>query len=270
MALEQDIANLVAASETLTSTVDNKIQSIDSALSAAISASQSKTDQHLAKVDTALSKYLDTQSHFRVSRNQALVPDNKGEFPAYWDSGNLKRATLLETVQTHQKADTRSELAREFLRAVNSDTQYFAGNFNIWELEYYPYREVTVDNQTRKTYAYLMYQYFRRPTHMTVAAVVKHIRGIVPTGSWCQGLRANEPAKICGGELAPDGRNKYSHCVPTAHGMTLDSSETLVIQVALPAVVTGKVQLDSGWGQFPHVGHKDLSAYDYHPTTMFP
>ncbi|MCG7560778.1 hypothetical protein [Pseudoalteromonas sp. McH1-42] len=269
MALEHDIASLVEASEALTSTVDNKIQSIDSALNAAISASQSKTDQHLAKVDTALSQYLNTQSHFRVTRNQALVPDDNGNVPKLWDTGNLKKATLLETVETNQEVDSRSVLAREFLRALDSDEKYFAGNFNIWELEYYPYREVTIDGQISKTYAHLMYQYFRRPTHMTVAAVVKHIRGIVPTGSWCQGLRANEPAKICGGEVALDGRNKYSHCVPIAHGMELDSSETVVVQVALPAVVTGKVPLDSGWGQFPHVGHKDQSAYDYHPTSTF-
>ncbi|ALU44616.1 hypothetical protein [Pseudoalteromonas rubra] len=271
MALEHDIASLVEASEALTSTVDNKIQSIDSALSAAISASQSKTDQHLAKVDAKLSSYTESQSHFRVTKNQALVPNTDGSFPKDWGAGILKQARLVETVETGVEVNARSELAREFLRAIGSDTKYFAKNFNIWELEFLPYRNITnAQGNTEKAQSYMMYQYVRRPTFMTCAAVVKHIRGVVPTGFWCSGLEANAPAKVCGGGIGHSNRNLYTHCYPYINGTHLDLSETTVIQVALPAVVTGNVPIASAWGQFPYLGDSAVSAYEHQPTPTLP
>ncbi|TMP30400.1 hypothetical protein CWB99_06565 [Pseudoalteromonas rubra] len=271
MALEHDIASLVEASEALTSTVDNKIQSIDSALSAALSASETKANQHLAKVDAQLSKYTESQSHFRVTKNQALIPKEDGSFPKDWSAGYLKQARLVETVETGVEPQNRTDLAREFLRAIGSDTKYFAKNFNIWEMEFLPYRNVTNENgDTVKTYSYMMYQYLRRPTYVTCAAIVKHIRGAVPTGFWCSGLEANAPAKVCGGGISHNNRNFYTHCHPYIHGETLDLSETTVIQIALPAVVTGNVPIANAWGQFPYLGDSTVSAYEHQSTPTLP
>ncbi|AZZ99109.1 hypothetical protein [Pseudoalteromonas sp. R3] len=54
MALEHDIASLVEASEALTSTVDNKIQSIDSAVSSKMTEVNNFVAQQKARVDSSL------------------------------------------------------------------------------------------------------------------------------------------------------------------------------------------------------------------------
>ncbi|WP_125720066.1 hypothetical protein [Pseudoalteromonas rubra] len=269
MALEHDIASLVEASEALTSTVDNKIQSIDSALNAAISTSKSKTDQHLAKVDTQLSQYMESQSHFRVTKNQVLLPNEDGSFPKDWSLGDLVQARLVETVESGVEPGDRSKLAQEFLSAIGSNTKHFARNFNIWEMEYKPHRSIeNGQSDPVKAPSLMMYQYVRRPTYVTCAAIVKHIRGAVPIGVWCGGLEANAPAKVCGGGITHNNRNFYTMCHPYIHGTHLDMSETTVIQIALPAVVTGNVPIANAWGQFPYLGDSSVSAYEHEPNPV--
>ncbi|MCG7538394.1 hypothetical protein EXT48_12090 [Pseudoalteromonas sp. CO348] len=256
MALEQDIAKLIEASNDLTATVDNKIQDITATLASSVVDAKNKVNAELGKIDQRFDSARKKQSHFRVTKNQALIPNEAGTFPHSWSGGYVKEARLLETVTTGVETDQRTPLAREFLRAINSDTKYFAGKFNIWELEYYPNRR----GDSAHLVAYLMYQYFRAPTLVTVAAIVKHIRGVLPNGFWCEGLEANQEAKLCG-KTTYFGRNKYSHCHPYVHGEGKPEDETGVIQIALPAVVTGEVPLDD-WGQFAYLGDATQNAYD--------
>ncbi|KZN53319.1 hypothetical protein [Pseudoalteromonas luteoviolacea] len=255
MSLEQDITRVVEATEGLTATVDNQISEITSKLNTAVAETKTKVDAHLASADALLNSYEERQSHFRVTKNQALVANQAGTFPEAWTGGYVTKATLLEKVESGVEQDQRSALAREFLQAIDSDRKFFAQNFNIWELEYAPNR----GGENSHVDAYMMYQYCRRPTHVTVAAIVKHIRGIVPTGFWCSGLQANEPAKVCGAHYGAGGRNHYMHCHPYVAGKNLPADQTGVIQVALPAVVTGHVPLDRSWSQFAYIGD---GAYD--------
>ncbi|BBN81957.1 hypothetical protein PA25_19420 [Pseudoalteromonas sp. A25] len=256
MALEQDIANLVGKAEELTTVVENKISDIDSK----VAQSKTKVDGYINQVNNYINSARDKQSHFRLTKNQALIANDEGSFPKYWSGGFVKSAKLIETVTTGVEPEQRSALAREFLQAINSDRKYFANSFKIWELEYYPNRR----GENVNLYAYLMYQYFRAPTHMTIAGIVKHIKGVVPDNWWCHGLKAGEPAKLCGHTYGVDTlRNAYSHCHPYVRGEGKPETETGIIQVALPAVVTGDVDLSKGqWGQFPYLGDADQNAYD--------
>ncbi|KZN45690.1 hypothetical protein [Pseudoalteromonas luteoviolacea] len=255
MSLEQDITRVVEATEGLTATVDNQISKITNKLSSAVAETKTKVDAHLASADALLNSYEERQSHFRITKNQALVANQAGTVPEAWSSGFVTKATLLEKVETGVEATQRTPLAREFLQAINSDTKWFAQNFNIWELEYAPNQ----GGENSHVDAYLMYQYLRRPTHITFGAIVKHIRGVVPTGFWCTGLKAGEPAKVCGGQYGHSSRNHYTHCHPYVPGKNLPAEQKGVIQVALPAVVTGHVPIDKAWGQFAYIGD---SAYD--------
>ncbi|RJE78162.1 hypothetical protein CWB96_01845 [Pseudoalteromonas citrea] len=255
MALEQDIAKLIEASNDLTTIVDNKIQDIDSKVLSA----KSTVDGYISQVNSYIDSARGKQSHFRLTKNQALIPNADSTFPLHWSGGFVKSAKVVETVTTGVEVDQRSALAREFLQAISSDAKYFAGSFKIWELEYYPNRR----GDNINTSAYLMYQYLRRPTVITAGAVVKHIKGVVPTGHWCSGLEANQPAKICGQLIGHSGRNHYTHCHPYVNGAGKPETETGIIQVALPAVVTGDVDLTKKqWGQFAYLGDADQPAYN--------
>ncbi|TMO53092.1 hypothetical protein [Pseudoalteromonas phenolica] len=202
----------------------------------------------IAKVESQLSTYVDAQSHVRLTKNQALRPNDANTFPANWSAGYVTRATKIERVSTGVDAADRSALAQEFLSAINSNCKHFAGGFDIWELEIEPHRN------DGTTYSYAMYQHYKKPCAVTVAAIVKHISGVVPDSHWCHGLQANEPAKVCGGTFrVGTSRNGYSNCHPFVRGVGQD--EKTIIQVALPAVVTGEVDISQGaWGQFPYIG----------------
>ena len=213
------------------------------------------------RVDGFIAGARGEQTHVRVTKNQELKPNSAGSFPEFWSGGYTKRATLLEKVSTGVEPTQRSRLAREFLRALNSDTKYFAGSFYIWELEIYPNRAT---NGQPDVYSYTMFQYVRAAQTCTQGAVVKHIRGLVPYSHWCTGLKANEEAKVCMSHVkwgTNTDRNRYTHCHPYVNGKNLSSTETSVIQVALPGVVTGLVPSGSGWGQFPYLGNADIHAF---------
>jgi len=250
--LQQVNAELHQGVNALTQEVTSKIGEIDSKLSQTTSEAKQKVDSYIA-----LSR--DKQSHYRITKNQALIPNDASTMPKFWSQGFVKSAKLIETVTTGTEPEQRSDLAREFLRAINSDRKYFANSFKIWELEYYPNRRGDDINN----YAYLMYQYFRTSNYITVAAIVKHIKGVVPDSWWCGGLEANQQAKVCGSHSSMGGRNFYSHCHPYVRGAGKAETETGIIQVALPAVVTGDVDLTGGdWGQFAYLGDADQPAFD--------
>ncbi|MDW7548196.1 hypothetical protein [Pseudoalteromonas peptidolytica] len=211
----------------------------------------------IAEIDSYIANGRDQQTHMRLTKNQVLQPNALETHPLHWAEGFIKRATLLETVKSGVATEQRSELAREFLNAINSDTTHFAGAFNIWELEIRPNR--LQDNEKRESY--FLYQYVRYSQAITLAAVVKHIKGAVPTRFFCQGLQANQPAKLCGQTIqAGTSRNFYTHTTAQVFGLDREDEDTTIIQIALPAAVTGVVDLSKGaWGQFPYIGD---SAYD--------
>lgn len=240
----------------LSSFADEKSQSLNefnSQKSAALNSFDQQGKVKIAEVDNSLSQYVDAQSHVRLTKNQALRANDAGTFPVSWASGYVTRAERIERVSTGIEPSERSPLAQEFLSAINSNGKYFAGSFDIWELEIEPHRH------DGTTYSYAMYQHFRKSCAVTAAAIVKHISGVVPDGFWCHGLRANEPAKVCGRTFhVGTNRNSYSNCHPYVRGVGQD--EKTIIQVALPAVVTGEVDISKGaWGQFPYIGEQ---AYD--------
>lgn len=201
----------------------------------------------IAEIDSYIANGRDQQTHMRLTKNQVLSGDTA---PDFWSLGYTKRATKLERVLSGVPPENRTPLAREFLAAINSDRQYFGSNFDIWEVEIYPNR----DGGVRE--AYTLWQRVRATTSVTVAAIVKHISGSVPTHFYCEGLEANRPAKLCGRQYSVStNRNGYLHTHPFVWGVGKDISETTVIQIALPAAVTGYVDLSKGaWGQFPYIG----------------
>ncbi|TMN33375.1 hypothetical protein [Pseudoalteromonas sp. S2755] len=206
----------------------------------------------IAEIDSYIANGRDRQSHVRLSKNQVL---SGVEVPNFWSLGVTKRTTLLERVASGVLPENRTPLAREFLSAINCDRQHFGTAFNIWEIEIYPHH-VGGANQ-----GYGIWQHIKMSGAVTVAAIVKHISGTVPTGFYCEGLAANEPAKLCGTAFGVStNRNHYLHIHPIVDGIGKDISETTVIQIALPAAVTGFVDLSKGaWGQFPYIGD---SAFD--------
>ena len=209
-----------------------------------------RADQASQRVDDYVASARGEQAHFRLTKNQVLDPNGAGTFPANWLGGFVKSARLVDTVSTGVPTGDRSSVAREFLQAINSDKQHFAGHFRIWELECYPNRR----GDNANVYAFIFYQYARVFGRTTVAAIVKHISGVVPDGLWCAGLQAGQPAKVCGTHIGVN-RNSYTHIHPYIRGEGLPETETSIIQVALPAAVSGHVDFSEGkWGQFPYLG----------------
>lgn len=259
MTATTEIARLVTSTNDLTNVVTNKISDIDSQLNA----KKAEVDQHVvtkgAQVDAFIASSQDKQSHFRLTKNQALNANDDGSMPLGWSGGYVKKATLVETVVTGVEPEERSELAQEFLIAINSNERYFARGFKIWELECAPNR----GGEDTQRASHIFYQYYRQSTSVTLAAIVKHISGTVPILSWCHGLQATQPAKLCGSYQGAGSRNGYSNCHPYINGQGRDASETTIIQIALPAVVTGIVDLTkNAWGQFAYLGDADLPAFD--------
>lgn len=244
----------------LNSFADEKSQSLNefnSQKNAALNSFDQQGQAKINEVQAHLASSRDSQTHMRLTKNQALIPNEDGSFPLHWTKGFIKGAKIVETVQTGTPTEERSPLAREFLKAINADTSHFAGRFHIWEIEINPHR--LVDGQKRESY--FLYQYLRYSQAITLAAVVKHIRGVVPSRYFCQDLQANQPAKVCGVNVSVGiSRNGYTHTTTQVHGQDKPMEETTVIQIALPAAVTGDVDISKGaWGQFPYISEQ---AYD--------
>ncbi|TMP84179.1 hypothetical protein CWB73_00495 [Pseudoalteromonas phenolica] len=212
----------------------------------------------IESVESHLAESQDQQTHMRLTKNQALIPSPDGSFPLHWTKGHIKAAKIIETVESGTPVNERSHTAREFLSAINCDVQYFAGRFHIWELEINPHR---VNSGGQQLESYFLYQSVRYSSAITMAAVVKHISGVIPSRFFCEELQANAPAKLCGVNIGIGStRNSYLNTTSQVHGQHVPLSETTVIQIALPAVVTGNVDIKQGaWGQFPFIGEQ---AYD--------
>lgn len=255
MSLEQEIAGLSKSTRDLQGTVLEQLPKIDEALAG----QERRVGEMRADVDGYIASARGEQSHFRLTKNQKLIPNAAGDFPAHWVRGYIKSARVAETVKTGVDPHSRSELAREFLRAVKSDAKYFAGSFDIWELELRPHR-----NDAAKTQSYGLYQYFRFAGDCTAGAIVKHVSGVVPHAWFYNGLKAGEVAKVCTMHMnwgSAGYRNSYSHCHGYVNNPTGDyETDTTTVLIALPAIVSGRVPEGTGWGQFPLIGAKDADG----------
>ena len=232
---------------------DEKSQSLtefNSQKNAALNSFDQQGKAKIAEVDKHLSLSRDAQSHFRVSKNQILKSTVAGNLPDGWYSGALVRAEVVEKVVNGVEPAERSQLAQEFLEAINCNQKFFASSFDIWELE------IEAPESVDSISNYFFYQRYYAPSTLTIGAIVKHLSGPVPYGEWCNNLEAGQPAKLCGyRRMVGTNRNHYSHCHPRL--LADGSGQNAVIQVALPAVVTGDVDLTKGaWGQFPFIGEQ--------------
>lgn len=222
-----------------------KLSEFNNQKTSALNDLANRADAVIANVEAHLSASIDRQTHIRLTKNQALHSNPEGNFPLNWANGTVIRAELVETVATGVEPEQRSALAQEFLSAINSNQKYFNRAFNIWEIEVAP---ATGD----KTTTHLPWQNIAISQTYTVAAIVKHISGSVPWGNYCTGLEAGEPAKLCGQvRSVSSNRNSYVN----THPYVGRASENTVVQIALPAAVTGQVDLSkAAWGQFPYIG----------------
>lgn len=213
--------------------LNQQLQGID----ARISSAELRVDEYIAGARSE-------QGHWCFTENQELEPNEPGTFWNLWSSGAIVSAQILETVVPGVAPADRSPLAREFLRAVNSDVSHIASTFRIWEIV------ISAPNGSTR---HLPYQKIQPAGTHTAGAVVKHISGPVPTGWWCQGLQAGESAKICISQVdygRLSARNVYTFTHPVVTG---PETENCVIQVAMPAVVSGYLPAGTGWGLFPKI-----------------
>lgn len=256
MTAESALNQVLEETRAQTELVSQAYQGIVKAKAEAIAEMQSATAEMRGDVDGYIAGARAEQSHFRLTKNQALIPNADSSSPAHWVTGFIKSARIVETVKSGVEPQNRSEIAREFLSAINSDRQYFAGRFNIWEIEQRPH----INNEA-KTYAYGFYQYFRMAGNCTAGAIVKHVSGPVPYGWFYTGLGSGEAAKVCTFHITwgeTGIRNQYSYCQGYVKNPTGDyETDTTKVLIALPAVVSGHVPVGTGWGQFPYVGATD-------------
>lgn len=236
---------------------NQSLTEFNSQKNAALNSFDQQGQAKINEVQAHLASSRDRQTHMRLTKNQALIPNEDGSFPAHWIKGFVKNAHIVETIDTGVEVVDRSPLAREFLSAINSDMKNFAGRFHVWEIEIAPHRIVSGEKQA----TYFLYQFLRYSQAVTMAAIVKHVRGVVPSRYFCHGLEANAPAKVCGMLTSiGNNRNYYTYTTTKVHGENVPLEETTVLQIALPAAVTGEVDISKGaWGQFPYIGEQ---AYD--------
>lgn len=184
--------------------------------------------------------------HGRVTHNQKLQPNAEKSFPLFWALGHVKSAEIFEHVTSGTPMNDRSPTVREFLRAMKADRTHFWDSFYIW-------RVTLKDNPDGSSYG--LYQAYPIFGEMTMRAIVKHESGKVPTRMFCHGLKAGEPAKLCGERIYENPSKNlkdtmgYSH---TTWRVEKEDHGESTILIALPAVVSGHVP-EGIWGKFPSV-----------------
>lgn len=220
----------------------------DAEVAAAIAAAAALEDSEDTAEDVAQRRL---GTHLRLSKNAILTPNAAGTFPEGWGIGNIYSATIEEHVQNGVDPSTRSALAQEFLTAIKSNAQYFQGDFYIWNMK--------IRVPAGSTYALPMYQEVNTSSgECTLGCVIKHISGMQPVGAMFNGAQvapAGAQLIINRNQIWNGGRH---HSYSIMHGMFLgnpgDESEFLI---ALPAMVTGYVLAEDGWGNFPYLNQTE-------------
>ncbi|MFI0399665.1 MAG: hypothetical protein ACH34X_11315 [Thiolinea sp.] len=221
----------------------------DVEVAAAIAAQDVLEDAEDAAEDNAI-KALGT--HLRLSKNAILAPNAAGTAPEHWSMGDIYSATVEEQVLNGQDPATRSALAQEFLNAIKSNTSYFASNFYIWRMK--------IRVPPNGTHALPLYQRANISSgESTLGCVIKHISGMQPDGAMFNGT---EPAPA-GAQLIL-GRNKIwsggrHHSYSMMHGVFFGAEgEEAEFLIALPAMVTGYVRAEDGWGNLPYLNQSEV------------
>lgn len=241
-----DIQNATTALNNATTEVKN--------LNATVNGKIAQIDAKVAAKEKEIDGYMENarheQTHIRLSRNQRL--SRTGNNIQNWTMGFTKKWTFLETVSSGVDPKSRTTRAREFLKAISMDVRHFTpSSFHIWELEFYPNRR----GSNSHIAAYGMFQHIHARQYISVGAIVKHIKGVVPKDQWCYGLKAGEHAKLCIQHFDLRKGIGYTHIHAHVPGENLSESQTSVIQVALPAAVTGYIDpAEKYWGEFPLIG----------------
>lgn len=215
----------------------------------AIAAQDVLEDAEDAAEDNAL-KALGT--HLRLNKNAILAPNAAGTAPEHWAMGDIYSAVIEETVVSGSAPASRSALANEFLDAIKSNTHHFGGNFHIWRMKI----KVPVGGAG----ALPLYQATNTSSgESTLGCVIKHISGMAPVGLMFNGASVT-PAKaelILNRNAVWDGGRHYSHSWMHGYffGNPGDEAEFLI---ALPAIVTGYVRAEDGWGNFPYLNQSEV------------
>lgn len=221
----------------------------DVEVAAAIAAQDVLEDAEDAAEDNAL-KALGT--HLRLSKNAILAPNAAGTAPEHWAMGDIYSAVVEEQVLDGQDPATRSALAQEFLNSIQSNTPYFLGNFYIWRMK--------IRVPAGRTYAVPLHQRANTSSgESTLGCVIKHISGMQPVGAMFNGT---QPAPA-GAQLILNRNQNWSggrhHSYSMMHGTFLGAEgEEAEFLIALPAMVTGYVRAEDGWGDFPYLNQSEV------------
>jgi len=191
-------------------------------------------------------------THLRLSKNQVLEPTSDGSFPKYWSGGHIYSAVVEEIVNSGVPPEQRSALAQEFLAAIKSNTLHFNSSFYIWRMK--------VRVPVGLTYALPLYQVANTSSgESTLGCVIKHISGMQPRGSMFSGTQiapAGAQLILNRNEIWHGGRH---HSFSMMHGVfNGNSGDEAEFLIALPAMVTGYVRAEDGWGNFPYFNQSEI------------
>jgi hypothetical protein len=206
------------------------------------------TDLELSDSAKALRKL---GTHLRLSKNAVLTANAAGTAPEGWGMGDIYSAVIEDTVINGSAPASRSALANEFLDAIKSNTHYFGGNFNIWRMK--------IRVPTGASGAMPLYQVANTSCgETTLGCVFKHISGMTPKGAMFNGASVT-PAKaelILNRNAVWSGGRHHSYSMMHGYfyGNPGDEAEFLI---ALPAIVTGYVDHEDGWGNFPYLSQSE-------------
>lgn len=223
MAFEQDITELVKASDRLTGIVDGKIAEIDGRVSQA----QTQVSGYIAGARGEAPFY-------RLTKNQTLT-GTSGSVPSFWSSGAGITYTLVQSVNTGIEWLDRTAEEQALLQAMGrGGIKHFYRNFNIWRMDW-----------TEVDHLYTMYQQINLSTPSTTAAMTKLLSGHID-GFWADG--ATSEWKLTG-RYNGYANLAYTHIHPNRR------TPTGSMLFALPATVAGHVPLDANtWGEYPYIG----------------
>ncbi|WDE04686.1 hypothetical protein SG34_025710 [Thalassomonas viridans] len=229
MALEQDIAELVQASNNLTGVVDNKMQSID----ARIASKEAEVDNYLASARGENAIYRQTKNQFGNLTGDSL--DYFAKNGGITISVSHYRSIVSGTVWASRDAEEQEILTKMGRHGV----QHFQPEIRVMKMAWSGY-----DSTKHSSYTMFPSPIGNNSTYCTVASYAKLLSGDIG-GQWLQGV--NNEWGLCGTHYAVQ-QGRYLHAHPYAYS---PSGEVLFIW---PAIVSGRVPLDREnpkWGYYP-------------------
>ncbi|MFT4925643.1 MAG: hypothetical protein ACI8WB_001736 [Phenylobacterium sp.] len=225
MAFEQDVAELVTASDNLTGMINTQLNGINTRLAQA----EGLANSFAANVER-------NKPIYRLSKNQ-ILEGTTGSVPDFWLSGSGVTYTLVQKVEHQKEWADRTAEERELLTAMGREgLRYLHMEFNIWRMDWVP-TDVT----------FTLYQRGYSSGPVTIAGMTKLLSGSTD-GFWAAG--ATNEWKLTGQTYMPEPYG-YIHTHPVKEK---DSSGSMLF--ALPALIAGIMPLDDArtWWTFPYLG----------------